>query len=95
MDWVQTLALVLSSIGAATIIPKLIDRVWHAATGRSAARRRELDTTRAELDREAAHRRLLQEALSQTRQVAFRYNIPIEELPAFPSAPPIKGATST
>jgi len=45
------------------------------------------DAAEDETDIEAAWRRRLQEALSQTRIVAAEHGVPVDKLPAFPGRP--------
>lgn len=66
-------------------------RRWYTGRGaREKARIEELATEirceRERADREASHRRRLQEALSATRRVAIDAGIDVTDLPDFPAA---------
>jgi hypothetical protein len=82
---VSDLALVLTSIGGAVLVPKMFAAVWQAITGRATRNRREIDRVRAEAaeserraaaaerraDDEAYRRRVAQEHASHCRRLLY------------------------
>lgn len=78
MDLARDIALILTSVGGAVIVPKLAGALWRAVTGRATRQRREIDRARAEkaaaelrADTEARDRRIAQEHASHCRRLLF------------------------
>lgn len=86
MEWAKDAALILTAVGGTAIGPKLVAKMWQALTGRSARRRTEADRLREDLDRESAHRRILQESISAHRRVIIEAPCLTEDdLPVYPT----------
>lgn len=90
-----TIIAIATLLGIGNLAPKVWDKLLMALTGNARRSReendrlrRELAIARDELDAEAAHRRRLQEALSETRIVATQNGVPANQLPSYPSANP-------
>jgi hypothetical protein len=87
-------------LGVGYLAPKAWTALAKSITGRAQKARTEVDRLRADLtktnlalDLETAHRRRLQEALSQTRVVATEHGVPYDKLPAYPGRPDPLGDT--
>lgn len=86
MDWAKDVALILTAVGGTVIGPKLVGKMWQALTGHSARRRTEADRLRDDLDREATHRRILQESISTHRRVIIEAPcLTDDDLPPYPA----------
>jgi hypothetical protein len=83
-----TIISILSMLGVGYLAPKAWTALAKSITGRAQKARTEVDRLRADLtktnlalDLETAHRRRLQEALSQTRVVATEHGVPYDKPP--------------
>lgn len=92
MDAARDIALVLTSIGAATIVPKLAAAMWRLLTGGAGRQRREIDRARkaeasadTRADIEARARRLAQEHASHLRRLLYEAPcVDVSTIPPFP-----------
>lgn len=89
-----TIIAIMTLLGVGHFAPKALGKLVQKITGGARRSREEVDRLRAALDRtndeldiETAHRRRLQEALSQTRIVAAEHGVPVASLPTFPGRP--------
>jgi hypothetical protein len=86
MDWARDLALLLTAVGGTYLVPRIVAKAWQGLTGRSTRRRNEADQLRDDLDKESAHRRILQESISVHRRVIIEASCLTEDdLPPYPT----------
>ncbi|KAA9133769.1 hypothetical protein [Microbacterium caowuchunii] len=95
MEWARDLALVLSSIGAAVFVPKILAAAWRALTGAPQRQRREIERVRDDArsadhraDQEALRRRVAQEHASHLRRLLYEAPcVDVTTIPPWPAYP--------
>ncbi len=81
----RDIALILTSVGGAVLVPRMLGALWKAATGRASRQRREVDRMRLKADNEAHNRRLSEEHASHLRRLLFEAPcVRVEDIPPYP-----------
>lgn len=78
---IENFALLLSGLGIGGIVTKLVEKIFDQRRGRIQAEQ----TAWEQRDAEARRRRLLEEALHDTRECLRRAGVAYEDMPAWPS----------